>query len=99
MAAPVLYGGPVSFALGRLCALLGRSDEAAELLVAAQADCDELGARPFAARVRLERGRLTARRGERRAARELFEQCAVEAAELGMQGLAAEARAALEKGR
>jgi len=97
MAAPVLYGGPVSFALGRLAAVLGRSDEAAELLSAAQADCDELGARPFGARVRLERARLAARRGERRAARELFEQCAAEATELGMQGVAAEAHAALAR--
>jgi len=97
MAAPVLYGGPVSFALGRLSAVLARSDEAVDLLTAAQADCEDLGARPFGARVRLERGRLASRRGERRAARELFEQCAAEAAEIGMQGMAADARAALEK--
>ena len=78
MAAPVLYGGPVSFALARLCDVLGRGDEAAELLATAQGDCDELGARPFRARVLLERGRLCARRGERRAARELLVQCAEE---------------------
>jgi tetratricopeptide (TPR) repeat protein len=93
MAAPVLYGGPVSFALARLALLQGRADEAAELLEVALRDCDELGARPFRARVLLEQGRLRARRGERRAARERLEECAELAEALGMQGVLAAARA------
>jgi DNA-binding winged helix-turn-helix (wHTH) protein len=97
MAAPVLYGGPVSFALARLCEALGRSDEAAALFEAARADCDELGARPFRARVLLEHGRLCARRGERRAARELLGEAADLAGKLGMEGAAQAAAAARER--
>jgi hypothetical protein len=97
MAAPILYGGPVAFALGRLADVLGRADDAAELYACAQSDCDDLGARPFRARVLLEHGRLRARRGERRVARELLHESAALAQELGMQEVEASARAALER--
>ena len=95
MAAPVLYGGPLSFALARLRGAQARSDEALALLGSALDDCDALGARPFRARVLFEQGRLRARRGERRAARDLLEESAALAEALGMQGVAAAARAAL----
>lgn len=97
MAAPVLYGGPVSFALARLHEVQGRSDAAVELFASAQADCDALGARPYRAQVLLEHGRLRARRGERRAARELLQQSAELAEAIGMQGVLVAARAALER--
>jgi hypothetical protein len=97
MAAPVLYGGPVAFALARLADVLGRGDDAAELFACARSDCDDLGALPYRARVLLEHGRLCARRGERRAARELLQESAVLAESLGMQELAASARAVLER--
>ena len=97
MAAPVLYGGPVAFALARLADVLGRGDDAAELFACARSDCDDLGALPYRARVLFEHGRLCARRGERRAARELLQESAVLAESLGMQELAASARAVLER--
>jgi DNA-binding winged helix-turn-helix (wHTH) protein len=96
MAAPVLYGGPVSFALARLCEAGGRSDEACALYEVAAADCDELGARPMRAQVWLRHGLLRARRGDRRLARELLSQSAALAESLGMQGVADAARARVE---
>lgn len=90
----ICYGGPVRYALARLCETLGRGDDAAALYEDARAAASALGARPMQARVALQLGlRLAAR--DRRRAMLLLEESARLASELGMAGVAANARAAL----
>ena len=97
MAAPVLYGGPVAFALARLADVLGRGDDAAELFACARSDCAISVRVPTGARVLLEHG-SSARAGESAAlARELLQESAELAESLGMQEISASARAALER--
>jgi len=97
MAMPVLYGGPVAFALGRLLALEGRLDAAAERFERAEQACEALAARPTLARVRVEHGALLLRRGARRAGRERLAAGAELADALGLERLAALARGAAER--
>jgi len=91
----VFYGGPVRFALARLCETLGRRDDALALGQEARAATLALGARPALARIDLFLGQLAALR-DRRRARASLEASAQLAGELGMAALAASARGALE---
>jgi hypothetical protein len=90
----VCYGGPVAFALARLAALLGRTDDAEALAGEALASAEALGARPMRARIALALAGLLARR-DRRRADALAAESAAESARLGMRALEAEARALL----
>jgi len=91
----VFYGGPVRFALARLCETLGRRDEALALAQEARTSALELGARPTLARIDLFLGQLGALR-DRRRARAPLEASARLADELGMAGVAAAAKKALD---
>jgi len=58
---PICYGGPLAEPLARLLDLLGRRDEARELLDEAALTCRELGAGPATERVEAARSALGAR--------------------------------------
>jgi hypothetical protein len=90
----ICYGGPVRWALARLCETLGRRDDAVALYEDAQAAAGALGARPMQARIALQLGLCLATR-DRRRAKPLLEESAGLATELGMVAVAANARAAL----
>jgi len=90
----ICYGGPVRYALARLCETLGRREDAVALYEDAHAAAGALGARPMQARIALQLGLCLATR-ERRRAKPLFEESARLASELGMAAVAANARAAL----
>jgi tetratricopeptide (TPR) repeat protein len=91
----ICYGGPVKFALARLCETLGRRDEAIALYEESRTAAESLGARPMQARIALELGRCLASR-DRRRARPALEESAKLASELDMQAVAARARRALD---
>jgi len=91
----VFYGGPVRFALARLCGTLGRRDDALALAQEARATALRLGARPTLARVDLFLGQLGALR-DRRRAKAALEASARLAGELGMAAVAAAARSSLD---
>jgi len=97
LALPILYGGPVSRALARLLALGGRFAEAGDRFEQAEEASEALGARPMAARVRVEHGALLLRRGNRRAGRERIAEGGRLAEVLGMTALAAAARSAADR--
>lgn len=80
----VAYGGPVSFALARLCELIGRADEADELFAEALVSANEMSAHPTRPHIHLCRGRLLERRGQRSAAREQRAAAASLASQLGL---------------
>jgi DNA-binding winged helix-turn-helix (wHTH) protein/tetratricopeptide (TPR) repeat protein len=90
----ICYGGPVRFALARLCETLGRGDDAASLYEEARASVESLGARPALARISLHEGRFWAER-ERRRAKPALQESARLASELGMAAVEAAARRAL----
>jgi len=90
----ICYGGPVRYALARLCDTLGRSDDAAALYEDARAAAGGIGARPMQARIALQLALCVAAR-DRRRAKLLLEESARLATELGMTAVAANARAAL----
>ena len=91
----VCYGGPTSFALARLYALLGEPETAAELFADSREAAASLGARPMEAAIQLEWGGLEARRGGRTRARELWKESQQTAEALGLEGLAETARGRL----
>ncbi len=95
MAIAVLYGGPVRFALARLCETLGRREDALALYEEARAAAEALGARPMQARIALRLGLCLAAH-DRRHAKRALEESARLASELGMSAVAAAARRALE---
>lgn len=97
LALSILYGGPVSRALARLLALEGRLAEASDRFEEAEAACEANGARPMAARIRVEHGALLLRRGSHRAGRERLAGAASLAEELGLAALAACARSAVQR--
>jgi DNA-binding winged helix-turn-helix (wHTH) protein/tetratricopeptide (TPR) repeat protein len=70
LALPVFYGGPAAHALARLYTLLGRHEEARELLDDARASTTALGARPALARIERDLALHHERHGSRPAARE-----------------------------
>jgi hypothetical protein len=90
----ICYGGPVRFALARLCELLERRDDALALYEESRAAAAALGARPTEARIALHHGQCLAPR-DRRRARTLLEDGARTAEELGMTAVSAAARSAL----
>jgi hypothetical protein len=90
----ICYGGPVRYALARLCETLGRLDDAISLYEEALAAAGALGARPMQARIALHEGLCLAPR-DRRRAKALLEESARLAEELGMTSVTANARAAL----
>jgi tetratricopeptide (TPR) repeat protein len=92
----ICYGGPVRYALARLCETVGRRDDAIALFEEALASAGALGARPMQARIALQFGLCLATR-DRRRAKPLLEESAGLAAELGMAAVAANARAALDE--
>jgi tetratricopeptide (TPR) repeat protein len=91
----ICYGGPVRFALARLCETLGRRDDAIALYEEARAAVESLGARPMQARVALLLGSCLSAHDPRRA-KAMLQESARLAAELGMTAVAAAARRALE---
>jgi len=95
MAIALLYGGPVRFALARLCETLGRRDDALTLYGEAHAAAEAMGARPTLARIALSHGRCIAVLDKRRA-KPLLAESARLAEELGMRAVAAAAHAALQ---
>ncbi|MEX2204618.1 MAG: AAA family ATPase [Myxococcota bacterium] len=90
----ICYGGPVRYAIARLCETLGRRDDATALYEDALAAASALGARPMQARIALRLGVCLGARDRRRAKPQL-EQSARLAGELGMAAVAASAREAL----
>jgi DNA-binding winged helix-turn-helix (wHTH) protein/tetratricopeptide (TPR) repeat protein len=91
----ICYGGPVRFALARLCETLGRRDDALALYAEARTGAEALGARPMQARVSLHLGRCLAAR-DRRGAKRALEDSLRLASELGMSAVAEAARRTLE---
>ena len=90
----VCYGGPVRFALARLCETLGRREDALALYEEARAAADALGARPAKARILLQHGLCLSAR-DRRRAQAVLEESLQLATELGMAAVAAATRRAL----
>ena len=95
MAIALLYGGPVRFALARLCETLGRRDDALALYAEARAAAEAMGARPTQARIAFYHGRCIAAL-DRRRAKPLLAESARLAEELGMRAVAAAAHVALQ---
>jgi DNA-binding CsgD family transcriptional regulator len=90
----VALQGSLHWLLGRLAALLGRTDQALDHLASGLAVHTRLGARPLVALTRLETAAVLRDRGSRAdlaRARELARQAAAEARRLGMPGPAARA--------
>ena len=86
--------GSLDWPLGRLAALLGRTEQALDHFAAAQAVHTRLGARPFVALTRLDTAAVLRDRGTREdlaRARELARQAAAEARRLDMPGPAGRA--------
>ena len=94
----ICYGGPVRFALARLCETLGRRDEAETLYEEAAAGAAAVGARPMQARIALHHGLCLALR-DRRGAKARLEESARIAEQLGMKAVLSSARAALGPSR
>lgn len=90
----ICYGGPVKYALARLCETLGRRDDAVSLYEEARAGAEAVGARPMQARIALHHALCLVGR-DRRRAKTLFEESARLAESLGMRAVASEARAVL----
>jgi class 3 adenylate cyclase/tetratricopeptide (TPR) repeat protein len=95
-ASGVLFFGAVDHYLGLLAGVMGRFDEAEAHFAAAERFHDDMGARPWLARTRLEWGRLLQRRGEASRARRLLQQALASATELGQGSVEAAAQNALQ---
>lgn len=91
----ILYGGPVRFALARLCETLGRREDALALYDESLVVAGAVGARPYQARIQLALGECLAAR-DRRRAKTALEESARLAGELGMKAVALAAKKALE---
>jgi DNA-binding CsgD family transcriptional regulator len=90
----VALQGSLHWPLGRLAALLGRTEQALDHLASAQAVHTRLGARPLVALTRLDTAAVLRDRGTRddlARARELARQAAAEARRIDMPGPAARA--------
>jgi hypothetical protein len=83
------WWGPTDHHLGALCRVMGRLPEAEERLRRAVATCDDLGARPWAARCRLELARIVEMRADTQTAEvaELRADAARTVAEIGAKGV------------
>jgi len=88
----ICYGGPVTYALARLCETLGRRDDALALYEEARVSAAAVGARPIQARIALQFGLALGSR-DRSRAKVLLEESARLAIELGMTAVAENARA------
>ncbi|MCA1831385.1 MAG: AAA family ATPase [Actinomycetota bacterium] len=94
---PAVFGGPMSFSIGTLEAVLGKTHDAKKHLDDALSQSERMGAKPFAARARLASAEMLHQRGaagdaERAEIIALASQTRTIADDLGMDQLAERAR-------
>jgi len=93
---PVLYGGPVSRALGLMAVVQGERERAAGHFERAAVQCEALGARPMAARSGLALGQVLRLLGRTADAEGPLRHAVAGAAEIGLAGVGEEAALALQ---